>query len=95
MSTERTEMILKELEPLFKRARVEGLWFWTSYQDLWFSPDDLEERQREGRFIWGAVNWKLRDPMERLKEMEEKAKGAARAAIGFATCLGRVADLEL
>lgn len=34
--------------------------------DLWFSPDELEKDQSEGRFCWGPINWELRDPKEHL-----------------------------
>lgn len=57
------EAVFNSLKPLFKKAREEGLWFHCGYQDLWFSPDELEKMQtEEGRFIWGAVNWTLRNP---------------------------------
>ena len=63
----------KEMEGLFKRAKEEGLWFWCHYQDLWFSPDELRKAQADGRFRWGAVNWKLRDPREQVKKLERQA----------------------
>lgn len=57
-----------ELRELIGRARHEGKWLWCHYQDLWFSPDQLETQNKQGKFVWGAVNWKLRDPQERLDE---------------------------
>lgn len=68
------------LAPLFERARVEGLWFWCRYQDLWFSPDQLAKEHAAGSFLWGAVNWSLRDPQERLKEAIARADQAAAEA---------------
>lgn len=65
-----TKTTLESLQPLFERAKREGLWFYTSYQDLWFAPDELEKQQKAGRFCWGAVNWKLRNPQERLNEFK-------------------------
>lgn len=74
---------IKALEKMFARARAEDLWFWTSYQDLWFHPDELERLQtEERRFCWGPANWELRDPMEQVaeidamiaKKLEEKAR---------------------
>lgn len=61
-----TEMILNGLEPLFKEAEKYGLWFYTSYQQLWLSPQELREEQANGRFIWGAANWQIRSPEERF-----------------------------
>jgi len=63
------EEILLELEPLFEKAEKEKLWFHCSYQDLWFSPKDLKNYQKQGRFIWGVDNWTLRNPMEKAKEL--------------------------
>jgi hypothetical protein len=54
------------MKPLFDQARREGKWLYTSYQQLWFSPDQLEAEQRAGRFRWGACNWELRDPMDQV-----------------------------
>ena len=64
------ESILESLEPLFERARREKKWFFCHYQELWFSPRELREKHSEGRFIWGVVNWDLRDPEELLIEWE-------------------------
>lgn len=68
--------ILDSLEPLFKEAEEEGLWFFSTYQRLWFSPEELREAHEEGRFIWGPDNWELRDPQERLEELERKKQNA-------------------
>ena len=61
--------ILNNLEPLFKKAKEDGLWFYTRYYDLWFSPKELRENHKNEKFIWDAVNWELRDPMERIKQI--------------------------
>lgn len=65
-----------DLSPLIAQARTERKWLHCSYQDLWFSPSDLEEKNREGRFLWGPINWTLRDPKEHLEELERRAKSA-------------------
>lgn len=64
--------ILDELEPLFEKAEKEDLWFYCSYQNLWFSPDDLRKRHKNGQYIWSIDNWELRDPKEKLAMLEEK-----------------------
>jgi len=66
------QIILKDLEPLFEKAESEGLWFNCMYQDLWFSPEELKALHKENRFIWSAVNWKLRDPQEKIKQLENQ-----------------------
>lgn len=64
------------MAPLFKQARTEGKWFFSSYQQLWFSPDELEATQRAGRFRWGPDNWRLRDPTEYLAESKRTLDAA-------------------
>jgi hypothetical protein len=66
------------LQPLIQQARAEGKWLWTSYQDIWFSPDELDAQNANGKFLWGPVNWKLRDPGERLAEAEKRLAAAQR-----------------
>jgi len=77
-----------ELQNLIDEARKNGKWLWSSYQDLWFSPDDLEAENRAGRFRWGVVNWKLRDPQERLTEAQERTRRAREAETRIAREIG-------
>lgn len=69
------------LHPLIVQARKEGKWLQSQYLNIWFSPDELEAANREGRFLWGAVNWRLRDPNEIVQEQAEILKEAERAYI--------------
>ena len=71
--------IAEQLAPLFARARAEGLYFHGHYQNMWFSPDELEALQAQGEFRWGAVNWELRDPAEHTRELERRAEWAQSA----------------
>jgi len=61
---------------LSAKARSRGQWLWCHYQDLWFSPDAIEAEWRNGKFRWGPVNWRLRDPQERLIEAKARAMAA-------------------
>jgi hypothetical protein len=72
--------MMGELNALIDKAEGEGKWLWCHYQDLWFSPGQLREQNRNGKFRWGPVNWKLRDPQERI----DAADKAARAATDYA-----------
>lgn len=65
-----SEKILTMAE-LLKEAREKKLWLYTSYQGMWFSPDELEKSQQEGKFRWGPSNWELRDPIQKLQELEK------------------------
>lgn len=68
--------LMVPLNALIEQARAEKKWLWCYYQDLWFSPDELTAQNAEGRFRWGIVNWKLRDPVEMLQEAEQCAAKA-------------------
>ena len=80
---------MNSMVDLFAAARQQKLWFHGVYQDLWFSPDELDAEQAAGRFRWGAVNWSLRDPKEHLANLEERAKDAQDAVERFKHCLAK------
>ncbi len=64
--------ILLSLQPLFAEARAKKLWFYCKYHSLWFSPAELQAEHDNEKFIWGVVNWELRDPEERIAELKEE-----------------------
>lgn len=66
---ERAE-ILRSLEPLFTEAERTGKWFYLKYQAMWFTPTELRVAHNNNKFVWGAVNWELRDPLERIRELK-------------------------
>lgn len=70
----------ESLKPLFEEAEEKGLWFYSIYHGLWFSPSELKESQARGGFRWGAVNWKLRNPQEHLEQLKKKAADAKEEA---------------
>ena len=70
LNCDMSEEIREGLIPLFETADENNLWFYCNYQDLWFSPEKLRHEQIEGRFRWGSVNWKLRNPSEKIKALE-------------------------
>lgn len=51
--------IIESLMPMYKEAIEKKLWFHCKYQDLWFSPRQLFQANKSGRFIWGPQNWEL------------------------------------
>ena len=75
--------ILESLVPLFEDAKTKNLWFYCSYQGLWFSPRELNQYQEEGRFIWGVDNWQLRSPLDRLSELEKQKKNIEEQILVF------------
>lgn len=74
----------KQLADLIDKAESEGKWLHSRYQDIWFSPAALRAENAKGRFVWGTVNWTLRDPKEKLARLEQEEKAAATARQQFA-----------
>ena len=64
------------LQQLIDQAKREGKWLFQRYGNLWFSPAELEEENRNGRFRWGPDNWELRSPAEFIKDKEDAIKKA-------------------
>jgi hypothetical protein len=60
----------KHIAPLFAEAHTKGLWFYHIHTNLWFSPRELEAAQQEGKHRWAAASWQLRDPHERIAELD-------------------------
>lgn len=63
---------ISEMDRMYEEAWVEGLWFFCIYDQFWFSPDELAAEQAKGNFLWLPSNWKLRDPKERLAELDRE-----------------------
>ena len=64
--------IAAELKPLFEEAKRKKLWFCCPYYGLWLSPSELCKHQEAGTYRWGAVNWRLADPMDRRKQIDHE-----------------------
>lgn len=64
------------MEQLFEEAEANGLWFFTAYQQLWFSPAELKAEREAGRFRWGPENWQLRNPLEGLEQLQREVEKA-------------------
>ena len=71
------------MEEMFKDAYEDELWFYCSYQALWFSPDELKAAQQEGMFKWGAQNFTLRDPGEHIIELEKSVANVQKTLADF------------
>lgn len=64
------------LQQKIDQAKKEGKWLRVHYQDLWYSPEQLEKENATGNFRWDANNFELRDPREKLKQLQEKLDAA-------------------
>lgn len=70
------QYILKSLEPLFNKAKEENLWFYTGYHGIWFSVKELKREHKKGKYIWHKGNWELRNPEDRICELERNIEYA-------------------
>lgn len=77
-------IVAASLQPLFDRAEQARLWFNSHYHQLWFSPEELYQELVDGKFRWDASNWRLRSPVDHLKELEIQRKAAEDEAKRFA-----------
>lgn len=75
--------VAESLKPLLKKARKYGLWFRNDYYEIMLSPDELEKRQAEGQYIWGAVNWVLVDPLKQISRLEDAITKAQKELDNF------------
>jgi len=82
------ERRLKELQPLLDQAIREKKWFFCNYQQMWFSPKEIVEYWENNRFLWGASNWKLRDPQERLVEILARISGLNKEIVSIKSRMG-------
>ena len=68
----------QEMAELFALAERGRLWFFNVSNQLWLTPQELRGEQIAGRFRWGTINWLLRNPNERLRELHDQFTEAQR-----------------
>jgi len=71
MSLSADDIIWKmRLAALIDEARKTGKYLYAHnlHGTFWFSPDDLAAENAQGRYVWSAENWSLRDPSECLRD---------------------------
>lgn len=64
------------LRAMIREARAKGLWIFSGYQAIWWSPNQFETVINNGHFRWSPENFRLRDPRERVKQLEESVVSA-------------------
>lgn len=57
----KAEEIIQSMESLFEEASKADLLFFHGGLSgpLYFTPAELREEHKHGRFIWGPINWQL------------------------------------
>lgn len=64
------DVIKQELKQLIQQANAQGKWLHCHYQDIWLSPAELAAQNAEGKLLWSAINWTLRDPNNKLEQLK-------------------------
>lgn len=68
--------VIKEIvEPLMKlvdEAKQKKMYLYLTPHNRWFSPDDLEGGILNGYYIYTSDLWTIRNPVERIDEMENE-----------------------
>src|SRR5690349_4961814 len=77
-----------ELDRLFEEARAKSLWFHAHHLRLWLSPDELQAKQEGGHLLYGPINWELRRPEDRLKQLLLNVHLASREVLEFSARMG-------
>lgn len=78
-----TREVIMSMAPLFKAAKDGGKWFRSHYQGIIFTPEELEDAQAHGRYLWGAKNWELISPHDEKKRLASKVKNAKLELVMF------------
>jgi len=71
------QAIVMSLQPFFKRAKAENLWFYydsSESDEVWASPEYLRLMQSQGRLLLSPEHWELRNPMGYLKSLHRQAE---------------------
>lgn len=72
-----------EVQEMIDLARLRKHWLFVSYQQMWFSPTEMEKARANGQFRWRACNFKIRDPQELLADLIEAVVKAERAVAEY------------
>ena len=82
--TKEDEMEIQcQLTELIAEAREKYLWIHCNYHDLWFSPNELEKCNAEGKYLWAKVNWTLKDPQVLVEIDEERIANLTKSLQGL------------
>jgi hypothetical protein len=59
-----------EFIDMIDRAKKENLFIYCSYQQIWFSPWELEEHHANRKFLWNTRMFQCIDPLVRIQQLK-------------------------
>lgn len=72
LDLEAIKSIVEPLIELVEKAKEGKMYLYLIPLKKWFFPNELENEIRKGCYIYTSNLWSLRNPIERLKEMEKE-----------------------
>jgi hypothetical protein len=60
----------EELQELIEKARIEDSLLYQRYTGIYFTPNELEQKNKMGQFVWGVCNWELVPREKRLGQLK-------------------------
>lgn len=73
--------VYEPLVELIEQAKQEGKYLHCAYQDICFTPFELEDLNHQGRFCWGPVNWQLVTPDSLVADEQRMLRGVQKSII--------------
>lgn len=59
-----------DLKLLIDKAEQNDMVLYQRYTGLYFTPDELRQANKAGRFRWGVINWELVPRKRRLEDLK-------------------------
>lgn len=64
--------LMDDWKLIIQEAKEKCLWFHFPRVAVFLSPDELEQHQKEGRYIWGTKNHVLIEPAEIINRKQQQ-----------------------
>lgn len=74
MDTGTNTKLLEEWERIIEKAKKENLLIRMNAVNVILTPDQLKEAQKNGRYIWGTMNYSYVKPKDKIRTIKEKIK---------------------
>jgi len=61
-----------QMDRMIQEAKERGLWLVSNYQQIWFSPRQLQVARAKGKFLWGPENWTLKPASDKIAQLKRE-----------------------